>query len=67
MKNNSYMQVKVSQTTAMLLVELVACSGELHRNVVADLAFALNGYGAQIGKINTGLNIISQRLDFEDN
>ena len=66
LKKNSYMKVKVSQTTARLLVALVARAGEGRRRVVADLAFALNGSGAQIGEIKTGLNIVSRSLDFED-
>ena len=60
------MKVKVSQTTARLLVELVAYDGEGHTRVFAYPSFALNGSGAQIGKIKTGLNIFSRRLDFED-
>ena len=56
------MKVKVSQTTARLLVALVARAGEGRRRVVADLAFALNGSGAQIGEIKTGLNIVSLQI-----
>ena len=59
MSNDSYMKVKVSQTTASLMVPLIARAGEGRRRVVADLVFALNGSGDQIGKINTGLNIFS--------
>ena len=59
LKNNSYMKVKVLQTTARLMVVLLARHGEGRRRVVVDLAFALNGYGSQIGEIKTGLNIVS--------
>ena len=45
---------------------LVAHAGEGCRRVVAEHAFALNGSGAQIGEIKTGLNSVSQRLDFVD-
>ena len=38
----SYMKTKVAQTTARLLVALVARAGEGRRRVVADLSFALS-------------------------
>ena len=38
-----YIKTKVAQTTARLLVALVARAGEGRRRVIADLAFALSG------------------------
>jgi Domain of Unknown Function (DUF908)/Domain of Unknown Function (DUF913) len=38
-----YVKTKVAQTTARLLVALVARAGEGRRRVIADLAFALSG------------------------
>ena len=49
----------MSYTTARLLVALVSHTGEGHICVIVDLLFDLNGSGAQIGKIKTGLNIVS--------
>jgi len=42
-KKESYMKTKVAQTTARLLVSLVARAGEGRRRVVAGLSFALSG------------------------
>jgi hypothetical protein len=39
----SFIKTKVAQTTARLLVALVARSGEGRRRVIADLSFALSG------------------------
>ena len=57
------MKLKVSQTTARFLVVLVAQAVEGRRRVV----YSLNGFSAQICERKTGLNIVSRRLDFEDN
>uniref|UniRef100_A0A7S4S0Y2 HECT-type E3 ubiquitin transferase n=1 Tax=Ditylum brightwellii TaxID=49249 RepID=A0A7S4S0Y2_9STRA len=42
-KQEAYMKVKIAQTTARLLVALVARAGEGRRRVVTDLACALSG------------------------
>ena len=52
---DSYINTKVSQTTARLLVALVARAGEGRRRVIADLSFAL-GMGRHIVDGNSVLS-----------
>jgi len=47
-KRDAYLKAKISQSTARLLVVLVARAGEGRRRVISDLALALNGQGIQI-------------------
>ena len=44
-KRKVYVKAKVSQSTARLLVVLVARAGEGRRRVISDLALALSGKG----------------------
>jgi len=46
-KMEAYMKIKVSQSTARLLVVLVARAGEGRRRVISDLALALSGQSGQ--------------------
>ena len=46
-KKKAYVKAKISQSTARLLVALVARAGEGRRRVISDLALALSGQGAQ--------------------
>mmetsp|Transcript_14411 Transcript_14411/g.17071 ORF Transcript_14411/g.17071 Transcript_14411/m.17071 type:complete len:2242 (-) Transcript_14411:200-6925(-) len=50
-KRKAYVKAKISQSTARLLVVLVARAGEGRRRVISDLALALNGQGAHHSEV----------------
>ena len=63
-KRCAYRKIKVSQSTARLLVALVARAGEGRRRVIFDLALALNGGGQE--QLNCGLLPQIVKHDDED-